>query len=82
MSEPNTYPSAPVELPLKLSELEPTPVEGCAGCTELAKVRDWARASGDQTTATDCNVFIRRRSEEHGCTPSGQGRGGSGRHSP
>ncbi|RLL70523.1 hypothetical protein [Streptomyces sp. Z26] len=65
MSEPNTYPSAPGELPLRLGQLEPAPVEGCAGCAELAKVRSWARASGDGTTVSDCNVFIRRHPEGH-----------------
>jgi len=46
MSEPKRYPSAPVELPLRM-ELEPTPVEGCPGCMELANVRDRARSGGD-----------------------------------
>lgn len=64
MSEPRTYPSAPVVLPLR-QELEPTPVEGCPGCVELANVRDRARAGGDYTTVTDCNVYLRRHPEGH-----------------
>jgi hypothetical protein len=66
VSDPKTYPSAPVELPLRLGDREPTPVEGCASCTELAKVRDWARAGNDQTTVTDCNVLLARHPEGHG----------------
>ncbi|QUW84482.1 hypothetical protein SMIR_39685 [Streptomyces mirabilis] len=46
-------------------ELEPTPVEGCAGCAELTNVRDRARAVGDWTTVTDCNVYMRRHPEGH-----------------
>ncbi|HWU06105.1 MAG TPA: hypothetical protein VN520_06880 [Streptomyces sp.] len=65
MSETKTYPSDPVELPMRQDQLESAPVEGCAGCTELAKVRDWARAGGDMTTVTDCNVYMRRHPEGH-----------------
>lgn len=64
MSEPRTYPSEPVELPLRL-DLEPVPVAGCSGCAELAKVRDWARHGNDQTTITDANVLMRRHPEGH-----------------
>lgn len=64
MSEPRSYPSGPVELPLSM-DLEPTPVPGCAGCTELANVRDRARAGGDLTTVTDCNIYLRRHPEGH-----------------
>lgn len=46
-------------------ELEPTPVEGCAGCAELANVRDRARVVGDMTTVSDCNVYMRRHPEGH-----------------
>ncbi|MFF1292877.1 MULTISPECIES: hypothetical protein [unclassified Streptomyces] len=65
MSEPRTYPSAPVVLPDRTAELEPTPVEGCPGCVELANTRDRARAGGDYTTVSDCNVFLRRHPEGH-----------------
>ncbi|MFK8850223.1 hypothetical protein [Streptomyces sp. Ac-502] len=64
MSQPTRYSSAPIELPLCL-ESEPTPVEGCAGCTELVNVRIRARAVGDMTTVTDCNVYLRRHPEGH-----------------
>ncbi|WP_240109355.1 hypothetical protein [Streptomyces sp. MUM 203J] len=64
MSEPRTYPSAPVTLPLRLDP-DPAPVPGCAGCAELAKVREWARAGGDMTTVSDCNVYLRRHPEGH-----------------
>ncbi|MCX5122916.1 hypothetical protein ACFWBF_27675 [Streptomyces sp. NPDC060028] len=64
MSEPTRYSTAPVELPLRL-EPDPDPVEGCAGCTELANVRDRAHMVGDMTTVTDCNVYMRRHPEGH-----------------
>lgn len=64
MTEPTRYSTQPVELPLRL-ELEPTPVEGCAGCVELANVRDRARVVGDMTTVSDCNVYMRRHPEGH-----------------
>ncbi|ARP70190.1 hypothetical protein LK07_10835 [Streptomyces pluripotens] len=64
MTEPTRYSTQPVELPLRL-ELEPTPVEGCAGCTELANVRDRARVVGDMITVSDCNVYMRRHPEGH-----------------
>ncbi|MEU3894932.1 hypothetical protein [Streptomyces sp. NPDC045251] len=66
MTEPTRYSVAPVELPDCTGELEPTPVDGCAGCAELAKVRDWARAGRDMTTVTDCNVRMRQHPEGHG----------------
>jgi len=65
MTDPKTYPGRPVELPDRSGELEPTPVEGCAGCAELAKVRDWARQSNDRTTVTDANVLMRRHPDGH-----------------
>ncbi|GCD41671.1 hypothetical protein [Streptomyces paromomycinus] len=64
MSQPTRYSSAPIELPLRL-EPEPAPVEGCAGCAELVDVRSRARAVGDITAVTDCNVYLRRHPEGH-----------------
>ncbi|UNO38547.1 hypothetical protein [Streptomyces sp. MST-110588] len=64
MTEPIRYSTPPVDLPLRL-DVEPTPVEGCAGCAELDKVRDRARAVGDMTTVSDCNVYMRRHPEGH-----------------
>ncbi|MEV0689835.1 hypothetical protein [Streptomyces sp. NPDC050388] len=65
MSEPTRYSTSPVELPLQEPMLEPTPVQGCAGCAELANVRDRARAGDDQTTVTDCNVLMARHPKGH-----------------
>ncbi|MFC0596822.1 hypothetical protein [Streptomyces palmae] len=64
MTEPTRYSTAPVELPLQ-PDLEPTPVEGCAGCAELAAVRDCARAGGDSVTVAECNARLRRHPEGH-----------------
>ncbi|MFD5429024.1 hypothetical protein [Streptomyces sp. NPDC127084] len=64
MTEPTRYSAPPVELPLR-QEPDPEPVAGCAGCSELAAVRDRARAGGDMTTVTDCNVYLRRHPEGH-----------------
>ncbi|WNI30152.1 hypothetical protein [Streptomyces sp. ITFR-6] len=64
MSEPRTYPHAPVTLPLRL-EPDPAPVPDCAGCSELADVRERARTGGDMTTVSDCNVYMRRHPEGH-----------------
>lgn len=65
MTEPRTYPSAPVELPLRGPDADPTPVDDCAGCIELDNVRTRARAGGDWTTVTDCNVLMRKHPEGH-----------------
>ncbi|MFD3553071.1 hypothetical protein ACFWWA_13285 [Streptomyces goshikiensis] len=64
-TEPTRYSTAPIELPYRMDELEPTPVDGCAGCQELANVRDRARAGGDWTTVSDCNVLMRKHPEGH-----------------
>ena len=64
MSEPRTYPGEPVGLPVRMDP-EPKPVPGCSGCAELAIVRGRARAGGDMTTVTDCNVYLRRHPEGH-----------------
>ena len=62
MTEPTRYPTPPVELPLHPEE-EPAPIADCAGCAELANVRDRARMVGDMTTVSDCNVYMRRHPE-------------------
>lgn len=49
----------PVELPLRL-EREPQPVPGCAQCDNVAMDRYRARANGDGSKVTDCNVRLRR----------------------
>lgn len=48
----------PVHLGLPLDD--PEPVDGCAECARLARDREAARAAGDGTAATDCNVWMRR----------------------
>ncbi|WUB84805.1 hypothetical protein OG424_15165 [Streptomyces platensis] len=63
MADPKTTMSTPVHLALPTDE--PKPVAGCAGCAELANVRDRARVSGDMTTVSDCNVYLRRHPEGH-----------------
>lgn len=39
---------------------DPPSVHGCAECQALARQRDAARQARDHTTATDCNIKIRR----------------------
>ncbi|WP_405860131.1 hypothetical protein OG407_20895 [Streptomyces sp. NBC_01515] len=65
MSEPKRYPSAPVVLPDRTAQLEPTPVEGCTECLELTEARSRAKATGDGTTVTDCNVLMARHRDGH-----------------
>ncbi|MFJ3927938.1 hypothetical protein [Streptomyces sp. NPDC090022] len=66
-TEPRTYQAKDEELPLREWGVcnDPTPVEGCAGCNEVANVRTRAYAGGDLTTVTDCNVIIRRHPVGH-----------------
>ncbi|KOT86752.1 hypothetical protein ADK86_38210 [Streptomyces sp. NRRL F-5755] len=64
MTNPTRYSTAPIVLPLPL-EADPAPVDGCAGCAELVNVRERARAVGDLTTVTDCNIHLRRHPEGH-----------------
>lgn len=59
MSERRTYPSAPVILPLRL-DAEPSPVPGCAHCDNIATEHDRARANGDGSRVSDCNVRLSR----------------------
>ncbi|MFG3409356.1 hypothetical protein [Streptomyces sp. NPDC048142] len=49
----------PVELPLML-EGEPQPIPGCAHCDKVAMDRDQAKANGDSSGVSDCNVRLRR----------------------
>ncbi|MEU3479267.1 hypothetical protein ACI2LO_15940 [Streptomyces sp. NPDC033754] len=63
MKNIKTTMSDPVHL--TLPSPDPEPVRGCAGCVELANVRDRARAGGDFTTVSDCNVFLRRHPQGH-----------------
>ncbi|MEU7329857.1 hypothetical protein [Streptomyces parvus] len=64
MTEPTTHQTGPFDLPLDV-EVEPTPVQGCAGCAELADVRDRSRLVGDLSTVSDCNVLMRRHPDGH-----------------
>ncbi|MFF0551992.1 hypothetical protein ACFYUL_23890 [Streptomyces sp. NPDC004311] len=66
-TEPRTYQALTEELPLRAwgNADDPEPVEDCAGCLELAAVRDRAYAVGDMTTVTDCNIYIRRHPIGH-----------------
>ena len=59
MADPKRYPTAPVELPLRL-ESDPEPTAGCGVCFALDSQRTQARARGDLSKVTDINVEIRR----------------------
>lgn len=54
----------PVELNL-WPERAATPVEGCATCAELVTERVRARAQGDMSAVSDCNVLLRRHRDGH-----------------
>ncbi|MES9559807.1 MULTISPECIES: hypothetical protein [unclassified Streptomyces] len=54
-----TTPEKPLDLPAGM-ELDPKPVPGCAGCDVIAHDRDRARANGDASGVSDCNVRMRR----------------------
>lgn len=58
MTNPTTYPSPPVELPLRL-EGDPHPAPGCDVCGALSGERSEARAAGNMSKVSDVNVEIR-----------------------
>ncbi|GAA2229782.1 hypothetical protein GCM10010360_61360 [Streptomyces nogalater] len=39
---------------------DPRPVAGCAHCDKVAQDRDRAKANGDASGVSDCNVRLRR----------------------
>lgn len=49
----------PVNLPLRL-EGDPQSVPGCAHCDNIAMDRMHAKANGDASRVTDCNVRMSR----------------------
>ncbi|MFE3883175.1 hypothetical protein ACFXPQ_09715 [Streptomyces lydicus] len=60
-----TVMGAPVDLPLRL-EGDPQSVLGCAHCDTVAMDRGHARANGDASRVSDCNVRLRRHlADEH-----------------
>jgi hypothetical protein len=58
MTHPTTYPSPPVELPLRL-DADPPPFAHCDVCAALDRERSEARAKGNGSKVSDCNVEIR-----------------------
>jgi hypothetical protein len=60
MSDPRTYPDAPVQLPLP-DLLEPVPVDGCDVCAALARQRAEARTRHDLSCVSDANVELRQQ---------------------
>lgn len=58
MTNPTTYPSPPVELPLRLHS-DPPPVSDCDVCQALNGERAEARAKSDLSKVSDVNVEIR-----------------------
>ncbi|MCP9958609.1 hypothetical protein [Streptomyces sudanensis] len=61
MSKPSNHVHAPIEPPPP----DPAPVEGCPDCAELVALRARARARGDMSAASDCNVLLRRHPGGH-----------------
>ncbi|WP_030375754.1 hypothetical protein [Streptomyces rimosus] len=64
MTNPTRHSTVPIVLPPP-PETDPAPVDGCAGCAELVNVRERARAVGDLSSVTDCNIYLRRHPEGH-----------------
>jgi hypothetical protein len=56
MNSPTTMDPAPV---LGLLPPDPHPVAGCGTCLRLARKRQAARAAGNGSGVSDCNVLIR-----------------------
>ncbi|MFE7317358.1 hypothetical protein ACFU7T_30295 [Streptomyces sp. NPDC057555] len=52
--------SDPVHLPDPGVVREPRPVAGCDVCAALARQRERARAAGNWSKVSDCNVEMRR----------------------
>ncbi|MCX5423164.1 hypothetical protein OHA48_27285 [Streptomyces sp. NBC_00114] len=57
-SLPRTYPSPPVELPLRLHG-DPEPDVDCDVCQALGRQRSEARAQRDMSKVSDLNIEIR-----------------------
>ncbi|MFF0630674.1 hypothetical protein [Streptomyces sp. NPDC004296] len=68
MTNPTTYPSRPVELPLRLDSAPP-PVAGCDVCEALSGERTKALAKGDRSKVSDVNVEIRDHPHKEGRRP-------------
>ncbi|OEV18181.1 hypothetical protein AN221_23875 [Streptomyces nanshensis] len=58
-SERQTAPVSMVDLPLP-DRLEPVGVPGCRGCAQIVDERASARAKGDLSKVSDCNVELAR----------------------
>lgn len=58
MIEPVRTMEDPVHLGIPLPEPDPAP--SCEDCQRQARRREAARAAGDLTRVSDCNVLIRR----------------------
>ncbi|WP_189532546.1 hypothetical protein [Streptomyces roseolilacinus] len=63
-TEPTRHSTPPVELPLRW-EREPDPAGACPDCAELVAARSRARARGDRSAVSDCNVLLRRHRQGH-----------------
>ncbi|MFE6667548.1 hypothetical protein ACFVFH_28815 [Streptomyces sp. NPDC057697] len=53
----------PVNLPLRL-DAAPRSVPGCAHCDKVAMDRDHAKANGDGSRVSDCNLRLSRHLAE------------------
>ncbi|MEU8693014.1 hypothetical protein [Streptomyces sp. NPDC048665] len=58
MTSPKTYPSDPIELPLRL-DADPKPAADCRVCQALDKQRSEARAKHNMSKVSDLNIEIR-----------------------
>ncbi|MHC0432652.1 hypothetical protein ACX6XY_21095 [Streptomyces sp. O3] len=58
-----TTQETPVDLPVRL-DADPMPEPGCAHCDNVAMDRDRAKANGNASGVSDCNVRLRRHLED------------------
>lgn len=55
-----TTTATPVSYLVQMPNTPPQPAPGCATCKDLAERRARARAEGDGSRVSDCNIWIGR----------------------
>ncbi|WP_097923139.1 hypothetical protein [Streptomyces sp. wa1063] len=63
MTTTQTRQDGAVDLPHGMQP-DPNPVPGCVSCDHIATDRDRAKANGDASAVSDCNVRLNRHSRD------------------